>query len=386
MNVLILHNRYRFEGGEERSVADLAWLLKSRGHRVEVLQRSSADFSRGRAAQSLVLGGYLPEEVANAAQRINAAVVHVHNVHPFFGWRALQAARDFGARTILHLHNFRLFCAIGVAYRDGAPCFRCRGRDTRPGLRYRCRGSLGESLAYSVGLSVQQPRLVGLTDRFIAVSTASRLRLVELGLPAAQVETLSNFARTDRVARESLAGRGSYALASGRLVKEKGFDIAIQACRQADVPLRIAGDGPDFERLHALADGGDVSFTGRLAPEVLRRLRRGAGVVLVPSRSEDSFPYSALDALSAGVPVLASAYGGLPELAGAQAVLPATDIPAWSQRLQRMWRSPETRQEAGSAGLARVKAQFSETRYYSALMAIYSGDGPTAARAASPGG
>ena len=385
MNVLILHNRYRFDGGEERSVTDLAWLLKSRGHRVEVLQRSSGDFSRPRAAQSLVLGGYFPQEVADATRRVDAAVVHVHNVHPFFGWRALQAARDFGARTILHLHNFRLFCAIGVAYRDGAPCFRCRGRDTRPGLRYRCRGSLGESLAYSAGLSIQQPHLIRLTDRFIAVSGASRMRLVELGLPAAQVQTLSNFARTSRIARESLAGRGSYACVSGRLVEEKGFDVAIQACGEAGVPLRIAGDGPDIERLRALAHGADVSFTGHLEQEALRRLRRGAGAVLVPSRSEDSFPYAALDALSDGVPVLASGYGGLPELVGTQAVLPATDIPAWRRRLQRMWRSPETRQAAGTAGLARVNEQFSESRYYSALMAIYSGDRATAARGGCPG-
>ena len=70
---------------------------------------------------------------------------------------ALAAARAAGARVVLHLHNLRLFCAIGVASRDGGPCFRCRGRRTLPGLVLNCRGSLPESAAYAAGLALHQP-------------------------------------------------------------------------------------------------------------------------------------------------------------------------------------------------------------------------------------
>ncbi len=75
------------------------------------------------AAQGLVLGGVEPGEVADAVRRIRADVVHAHNLHPLFGWRALAAARAAGARTVLHLHNFRLFCAIAVAYRAARRAF-----------------------------------------------------------------------------------------------------------------------------------------------------------------------------------------------------------------------------------------------------------------------
>lgn len=374
MRVVMLHNRYRQAGGEERAVGDLVALLRDRGHDVELIERTSEDASGSRAARALLTGGLDPGQVQAAVRRLRADVVHVHNIHPLFGWRALAAARAAGARTVLHLHNFRLFCAIGVAYRDGAPCFRCRGRDTRPGLRLRCRGSLGEAAVYAAGLAIQQPRLFSESDAFVCVSHASRSRLAELGLPAQRAHTLHNFVRTAALVDRSRAQAGGYALVSGRLVPEKGFDIAIAAARGAGVPLVVAGDGPDRVRLQQLAagaEGAEVTFTGHVDPVALAGLRRGAGAVLVPSRSEDSFPYAALDALADGVPVLATSYGGLPELAGPAGVLSPHDPAAWTARLSALWSEPGLRAQLGARALERAHAQFGENVYHAGLMRIY---------------
>ena len=211
----MIHNRYRLPGGEERAVSDIAALLSRRGHVVEVLERSSTDASRVQAARSLLSGGLDPDEVAGAARLLRADVVHAHNVHPLFGWRALAAARAAGARTVLHLHNFRLFCAIGIAYRDGAPCFRCRGRDTLPGLRLRCRGSLTEAAVYAAALHRQQPALFEHSDRFVVVSEAHGSRLRELGLPGDRTVTLPNFVAGGPV-RGSIAGGGRHVRAGRR--------------------------------------------------------------------------------------------------------------------------------------------------------------------------
>ncbi|MDQ6605294.1 MAG: glycosyltransferase, partial [Actinomycetota bacterium] len=234
MRILLLHNRYRAEGGEERAVAEIAALLARRGDAVHVLERSSAEAGTLAATRSLLWGGGQPEEVADAVRRTRAEIVHAHNVHPLFGWRALAAARAAGARTVLHLHNFRLFCAIGVSYRDGRPCFRCRGADTLPGLRLRCRGSLGEAAVYAAGLRVQQPRLYDHADRFVVLNGAHRARLQELGLPVdGRTDVLPNFLAADRFAAATRAHQGSYALVAGRLTEEKGFDTAVAAARAA---------------------------------------------------------------------------------------------------------------------------------------------------------
>jgi glycosyltransferase involved in cell wall biosynthesis len=374
--ILILHNRYRAAGGEERAVADLAALLARRGHEVEVLERSSDRVGRVQAARGLLAGGLDPGEIADIVRRRRARVVHAHNIHPLFGWRALAAAQAAGARTVVHLHNYRLFCAIGIAYRDGAPCFRCRRGHTRPGLRLRCRGSRSEAAVYAIALRRQQPELFEHVDRFIAVSEALASHLRDLGLPASLTATLPNFVPDDQFARRSRAGAGEFALAAGRLTEEKGFDTAIAAARRSGVPLVIAGSGPDEPRLRALAAGGDVRFTGRLAPDALADLRARTAVVLAPSRWEEPCPYAVLEALAAGVPVLASDRGGLPELVGREAALPARDSPAWSAALSALWGSPQLREERGAEALARARRQFGETEYYDRLTRLYDGVSP----------
>lgn len=369
--ILLLHNRYRWTGGEERAVSDIADLLRRRGHDVDVLERSSRSAGRAQAAVGLLAGGLDPDEIGAAVRRRRAVIVHAHNIHPLLGWRALAAARAAGARTVLHLHNFRLFCAIGVAYRDGAPCFRCHRRHTLPGLRLRCRGSFPEAAVYAVALHRQQPRLFEHVDRFVAVSEALAARLRDLGLPASLTVALPNFMPDGAFAPESRAGAGEFALVAGRLTPEKGFDTAIVAARDAGVPLVIAGSGPDESRLRALAAGAEVRFAGLLAADALARLRERAAVVLAPSRWEEPCPYSVLEALAAGVPVLASDQGGLPEVVGTDAALPATDHGAWTTALSELWRSPVLRARRGAEALGRARERFGEDRYYDRLMGVY---------------
>jgi glycosyltransferase involved in cell wall biosynthesis len=374
MRVLLIHNRYRSLGGEERAVSDLCELLARRGHTVERLERSSRELSRAGAARSLLAGGTAADEVGDAVRRLRADVVHAHNLHPLFGWRALAAARAAGARTVLHLHNFRLFCAIAVAYRDGAPCHRCRGRDTLPGLRLRCRGSLSEAAVYAAALHRQQPHLFECSDRFITVSHAHGNRLIELGLPAAKARTLPNFIPSAQFAPRSAAGEGRFALVAGRLVEEKGYDTAIHAAGAAQVPLVIAGEGPDEARLHRLAAGTEVRFTGLLSPPELADLRRQAGVVLVPSRSEESGSYAVLDAFAAGVPVLGSSRGGVGELVGETAALDPEEPGAWTEALRALWEAPGRRQELGEELITRSRRRLGEDGYYERLLAVYGGD------------
>jgi glycosyltransferase involved in cell wall biosynthesis len=371
MRVLLLHNRYRAEGGEERSVEEIARLLAERGNAVEVLERTSGGLSRGRAAASLWHGGLEGEAVARAARSLRADVVHAHNVHPLFGWRALAAGREAGARVVLHLHNFRLFCAIGVAYRDGAPCFRCRGGYTRPGVRLRCRGSLPESAAYAAGLHRQLPYLLRHADRLVTVSSATLRQLVELGVPAEQIVSLPNFVPASAFVERSRADRGRHALVAGRLVPEKGFDTAVLACRAAGVPLVVTGEGPDEPRLRRLAEGAEVRFAGMLSRDELARVRADAALLLAPSRSDDACPYAVVEALAAGVPVIASDRGGLPELAGASGVEPADDLGAWTRAVARAWNDPADRVARGEAALALARQRCHPDVYYDALMRVY---------------
>jgi glycosyltransferase involved in cell wall biosynthesis len=304
---------------------------------------------------------------------LGADVVHVHNMQPLIGPRGLAAARAAGARVALHLHNLRLFCAIGVASRDGEPCFRCRGRLTLPGLALNCRGSLPEAAAYAAGLALHQPLVLDAVDSFVAPSRWAAGQLALHGLPAERLEVLPHYLPSETFAERSHAAAGRYALVAARLSVEKGIDTAIEAAAAAGVPLRIAGDGPAEAALTGLARrlGAPVEFAGRLDRERMARLLTGAGVLLVPSRYHEFAPYAALEAMAAGVPVVATRLGSLPELLEPQRCVPANDSAALTERLRSLWAEPERRRIEGEALLARARELQSEERFIRRLLELY---------------
>jgi glycosyltransferase involved in cell wall biosynthesis len=98
-----------------------------------------------------------------------------------------------------------------------------------------------------------------------------------------------------------------HALVVSALVPYKRIDVAIDACREAGIPLRIAGDGPDIGRLRKQA-GDTATFLGRLPDEEIRAEYRNAAVVLLPG--VEDFGIVPLEAQACGTPVVALAEGG----------------------------------------------------------------------------
>ncbi|HTY97934.1 MAG TPA: glycosyltransferase family 4 protein, partial [Solirubrobacteraceae bacterium] len=217
---------------------------------------------------------------------------------------------------------------------------RCHGRNPLPGLALDCRGSVPEAAAYAASLSAWQQRLVELADVILVPSRFARERLAELGapLPWERVRVLAPVLRPARptpapAAEEGLPGR--YALVVSRLAPEKGIDVAIAACRRAQIALVVAGEGPERGRLQALAAAADVRLLGEVDDERLARLRAGAAIALAPSRSAESFGLAVAESMAAGVPVLASRVGALPEILEPQELVPPGDERALAAAIAR---------------------------------------------------
>jgi glycosyltransferase involved in cell wall biosynthesis len=373
VRVLVVHNHYRQRGGEERAVDLQLAALRRAGIEHDALMRESGGLGRARAARAMLTGGERPDEVADAVGRLGADVVHVHNMNPLFGPRSLSAAKEAGARVVLHLHNFRLFCSIAVAFRDGATCFRCSGRFTLPGAVLNCRGSVPESAVYAAALARHQPRVLDAVDRFVTPSRFAAGQLARLGLPAERLDVVPNYLPDDEVAAGSAAADGAYALAAGRLSTEKGFAYAIEAAGRAGVPLRIAGDGPLFGELRALAErtGAPVDLLGGVSPARVRELLRGAAMAVIPSVGPDVMPFAALEAMAAGVPVVAARSGSLPEVVGDDRCVPRRDTAALADAMAGLGADRDARAAEGERALARVRERYGEERYLRDLLAVY---------------
>ena len=106
---------------------------------------------------------------------------------------------------------------------------------------------------------------------------------------------------------------------------------------------------------------GLVHHAGYVADDLRETLYRGARALLMPSLDE-GFGLPALEAMSAGVPVLASSRGALPEVVGdAGALIDPDDVDAWTSEVERVWRDPAWAHRLACAGLERART-FSWTR------------------------
>lgn len=112
----------------------------------------------------------------------------------------------------------------------------------------------------------------------------------------------------------------------GRLVPGKRVDVLVDAvARLPGVELVVAGDGPERVRLE-----GRARLLGWVDAARKRELLATAGVLALPSRGE-AFPVAVAEALAAGVPVVASGGGALPDLVGEAGVV---DPPDWAVALR----------------------------------------------------
>lgn len=195
-------------------------------------------------------------------------------------------------------------------------------------------------------------------------AAAERIHLLYHGLPAAWCETpLPLRARTpDEPLR---------LLAAGRLVAKKGFAILLDACARLRVPfvLRIAGEGPQRAALTAqcerLGCASRVTLLGWASPDQLRAAYAWADVFCCPSLPDadgdcDGLPNVVLEAMSTGLPVVGSAFSGIPEAVDNEIsglLTPPGAVDALAAALARC-AEPQLRQTLGAAAATRVRTFF----------------------------
>ncbi|HEY7380646.1 MAG TPA: glycosyltransferase family 4 protein, partial [Gaiella sp.] len=167
---------------------------------------------------------------------------------------------------------------------------------------------------------------------FLAVSEFVKGKHVEAGLDQARIVTKPNFA-PEQVRRR---GPGSAFLVLGRLSAEKGIDTLLRSW--GGWQLEVVGDGPERARLSKLAPPS-VSFRGSVPPGAIPNILSRARALLVPSRCYEGQPRVVLEALAAGVPIVASRIGSLPEIIDHAAnglLVDPDDEPGWREAIDRL--------------------------------------------------
>ncbi len=222
-------------------------------------------------------------------------------------------------------------------------------------------------------------RVLRWMDAVVGVSAAQAARVRRAGVPSERVLVIRNAVADEAFAMPAAASRAELldlfaspprrlVGAAGRLSREKGFDqlveaAALVAAADPGVGFIVFGDGPQRQALHE-----QISCRGLRGHFVLAGFRADVGrllpnldLVALPSRTE-GLPVILLEALAAGVPVVATAVGGIPEVIdnGRNGFLVPKDNPrALADCIQRVLHDESRRRALGEAGRLKMRAEFS---------------------------
>ncbi|MGH2919525.1 MAG: glycosyltransferase family 4 protein, partial [Solirubrobacteraceae bacterium] len=273
-----------------------------------------------------------------ALRALDPAVVHVNATDQGDGLAGILAARALRRRFVVTVH---------VALAD-----RAAHHELLSGRTLRC------------------------ADAVIAVSDGVAAHLATLGVDASVVRNGVPVPSPDPAAREALDVASDALLVGGvgRLSEQKGWDILCRAApivraRHPGAVVAIVGDGPGRAQLEPLAREHGVRLLG--PRDDAASLLSAFDVLAAPSRYE-GLALVAMEALHAGVPVVASDIDGLREIAGDAGILVAPEDPqALGHAIAELAADPAARADLAARGRARAEERFTVRRMAEETAAIY---------------
>lgn len=325
MKIVVVHNTYLVQGGEDVVFWQERDLLRAAGHEVIEYQKFNSEMEQYSGFQKLTL---IPRivwsqdshrEFTDLLKQHQPDIVHVHNTFPLISPSILWASKEQGIPVVHTLHNYRLFCPGANFIRDGKPCEDCTQGSVWQSVPHGCyRDSRAQTAAVALMLSVHRNRKTwtNAVDHYIALTEFARGKFVSNGIPAEKISVKANCVDPDPGKR---TGEGSYALFAGRLSREKGAYTLLQAWRQVPrhIPLRIIGDGPALADVQAEAKAANLSnitFIERQPREKVIEAMKGALFVVFPSELYENLPLTIIESFACGVPVIASKLGAMQEI------------------------------------------------------------------------
>ena len=212
-------------------------------------------------------------------------------------------------------------------------------------------------------------------ERVLAAGVSTqRMQVIEnaIAVDTSRASVTNNRRRLEQLFSKTELSKGPpkfIAVAAGRLSPEKAFDVLIRAARDlvgtrsADIGFVVFGDGPERDSLRRqiLAASLQARFIMAGFRDDLTDWLQDADCLVLSSHTE-GLPVVLLEGMAAGLPSVATAVGGVPEVVrhGQEGyVVPANDPSALADAIHRLTESPEDRRRMSASASARVAQVFS---------------------------
>lgn len=334
MKILMVNKFLYPNGGSETYMFKLGEYLSSIGHQVEYFGMEHRDRCVGNSAEQYTSG--MDFHTANALDKLKYSlktiyskeareklntvldhfqpdVVHLNNFNFQLTPSIIYAVEDFDKRTgrktklVYTAHDSQLICPNHMMYNNENVCEKCLGGNFSNCTKNKCiHGSTLKSLLGTFEAKLYNSKnTYDRIDNIICCSEFIKTKLDTNPLFKNKTVTLHNF--IDSVDKKQTEKK-DYILYFGRFSKEKGIETLIRA---KNINFICAGAGPLEEQVNAAPNLTNVGFkTGA----ELEQLIREAKLSVFPSVCYENCPFSVMESIMYGTPVVASAIGGIPEL------------------------------------------------------------------------
>ncbi|AJJ10591.1 glycosyl transferases group 1 family protein [Yersinia rohdei] len=301
-------------------------------------------------------------------------IVHFHNIYHQLTPALIKVARDFGCKTVLTAHDYKIVCPSYSMLREGKVCDACITGTVFNAFRYRCQeGSASKSLLLSLEAGWQYiAKNYQALDVIVSPSEFLR-RELKRTLPDSRIDVIVN-GIDDSLPPDNNAGEG-YLLYVGRLSREKGVPTLAQAHQKMrnKIPLKVVGNGPLFDSL--VVQYPNAEFLGYVQQgEALDNLIKNAYAVVLPSECYENCSMSVLEAMSFSRPVVGSRIGGIPEQIrdGVEGLLfEPGNVQNLADSLDTLVENPEKAREMGLNARERLSQKYSLRKHMATLQALY---------------
>lgn len=360
MKVLLVNKFHYRKGGSETYYFGVAEALRQMGHDVFFFSMedeknypceqakyfvSHADYNDPTSAlqkfkdgASLIYSFEAKKKFEALLENVQPDVVHLNLVHRQLTFSILDAPylKKHYVPVVFTSHDYIMVCPCYTMMNgEGNNCDECLKGSFVPCVRNRCvKDSKAKSLlAKAEADFLRWHKSYEKIDRIIAPSKFMRDKLVQGGIAADKVVYLQNFLTDSQVETgvkvfnpNKFDDADPYFIFFGRLSKEKGVLTLARAFVAAldrlprDWKLRLVGDGPQRGEIEALIArekpeaGNRIELLGYRSGEELQRLAANARFSVMPSEWRENMPYSGMESLAAGTPIIGANVGGIPEL------------------------------------------------------------------------
>ena len=399
---ILMVNKFLFpKGGAESYMLRLGEGLEAMGHRVEYFGMDDPERTVGNSWDLYTMpmdfhGSSIKEKASyltkivysrQARQKMyqlltqyRPDVVHLNNFNFQLTPSVLLAAEEYrkkenpNLRILYTAHDFQLICPNHLLFDpiEHRICEKCLDGNPLHCLKSKCiHGSRARSLMGVVeNLYWNHRDVYRILDAILCPSRFLKQKLD--GHPTLAEKTV--FLRNCVAAPEKIPHeKDRYVLYFGRYSEEKGIRALVNACKaNAHIPFVFAGGGPLEDLLEGIPNIRNMGF---LKGEALQDVIGKARFSVCFSQCHDNCPFSVMESIMAGTPVLGSPNGGIPELIreGETGWICAAEEETLSAALKRIWDSEEPEEYRNAC----LQTRFSDLQdYLQQLIAIYEGGKP----------